>query len=264
MPQLSKLEHHQTQGRQWGRDLNPDETMTANEPKIIVALDFSTTGPAFDLLARIDPAQCRVKIGKEVFTRAGPAFVEQVAAEGFEIFLDLKYHDIPNTVAAACAAAADMGVWMMNVHASGGRKMMTAAAERLAVLTERPLLIGVTVLTSLGAEDIAEIGYSGSPADNVLRLAALAEDSGLDGVVCSPLEVAPLRTQCGSGFRLVTPGVRPAGASRDDQKRVMTPGDAIRAGASYLVIGRPITAAPDPLASLAAINAEVSAAQPPA
>ncbi|MBT8430290.1 MAG: orotidine-5'-phosphate decarboxylase, partial [Gammaproteobacteria bacterium] len=157
--------------------------MTPNDPRIIVALDFPATGPAFDLLAQVDPAQCRVKIGKEMFTRAGPTFVEEVAEEGFQIFLDLKYHDIPNTVAAACAAAADMGVWMMNVHASGGRKMMTAAAERLAVLTERPLLIGVTVLTSLGAEDVAEIGYSGSPADNVLRLAALAEDSGLDGVV---------------------------------------------------------------------------------
>ncbi len=234
--------------------------MTKDDPRVIVALDFPATGPAFDLLAHVDPAQCRVKIGKEMFTRAGPTFVEQVAAEGFEIFLDLKYHDIPNTVAAACAAAADMGVWMMNVHASGGRKMMTAAAERLAGLDTRPLLIGVTILTSLGQEDIAEIGYAGGPADNVLRLAELAEDSGLDGVVCSPLEVAPLRAQRSAAFRLVTPGVRPAGAAVNDQKRVMTPGDAIRAGASYLVIGRPITAASDPLASLTAINAEVAAA----
>jgi len=234
--------------------------MSSNEPRVIVALDFPTTGPAFDLLARIDPTQCRVKIGKEMFTRAGPAFVEQVAAEGFDIFLDLKYHDIPNTVAAACAAAADMGVWMVNVHASGGRKMMTAAAERLAGLDQRPLLIGVTILTSLVDDDLEEIGYSGSPADNVLRLAALAEESGLDGVVCSPLEVGPLRAQRSAGFRLVTPGVRPAGTSVDDQKRIMTPGDAIRAGASYLVVGRPITAAPDPLDSLIAINAEVAGA----
>lgn len=240
---------------------NSDKHMTPNDPRIIVALDFPATGPAFDLLAQIDPAQCRVKIGKEMFTRAGPTFVEEVAEEGFQVFLDLKYHDIPNTVAAACAAAADMGVWMMNVHASGGRKMMTAAAERLAVSgDERPLLIAVTILTSLGQEDISEIGYPGTPADNVLRLAALAEECGLDGVVCSPLEVAPLRSERSGDFRLVTPGVRPAGAAADDQQRIMTPGEAIRAGASYLVVGRPITAASDPLASLQAINAEVSAA----
>lgn len=234
--------------------------MNRNDPRVIVALDFAATGPALDLLAAIDPAECRVKIGKELFTRAGPSFVEHVVREGFEVFLDLKYHDIPNTVAAACAAAADLGVWMINVHASGGRKMMTAAADRLAQRTERPLLIAVTILTSLGQDDIAEVGYAGSPADNVRRLAALAEDSGLDGVVCSPLEVAPLRGERGPAFRLVTPGVRPAGAAQDDQKRIMTPGDAIRAGASYLVVGRPITAAPDPLASLRAINAEVVAA----
>lgn len=234
--------------------------MNASEPRVIVALDFPALQPALDLLAQIDPQQCRVKIGKEMFTRAGPALVEQVAGMGFEIFLDLKYHDIPNTVAAACEAAADMGVWMMNVHASGGREMMTTAAERLARRQRRPLLIGVTILTSLGQEDIAEIGYAGSPADNVRRLAALAEDSGLDGVVCSPLEVSPLRAERGAAFRLVTPGVRPAGASVDDQKRIMTPGDAIRAGASYLVVGRPITAADDPPAALKAINAEVEGA----
>ena len=234
--------------------------MNANDPRVIVALDFAAASSAMDLLDRLDPAQCRVKIGKEMFTRAGPTFVERVAARGFEIFLDLKYHDIPNTVAAACAAAADMGVWMMNVHASGGRKMMTAAAERLAKVDDRPSLIAVTILTSLGQEDIAEIGYQGTPADNVRRLAALAQDSGLDGVVCSPLEVAPLRTDRAATFLLVTPGVRPAGAATDDQKRVMTPGDAIRAGASYLVVGRPVTGAPDPLASLAAINAEVAEA----
>lgn len=234
--------------------------MSTPDPRVIVALDFPAVQPALDLLGKIDPTQCRVKIGKEMFTRAGPAFVEQVAGMGFEIFLDLKYHDIPNTVAAACDAAADLGVWMMNVHASGGRKMMAAAAERLAKRPRRPLLIGVTILTSLGEDDIAEIGYPGTPADNVLRLAALAEESGLDGVVCSPLEVGPLRAERGAGFRLVTPGVRPAGASVDDQKRIMTPGDAIRSGSSYLVIGRPITAAPDPLAALDAINGEIAAA----
>ncbi|MGB5570694.1 MAG: orotidine-5'-phosphate decarboxylase [Sedimenticolaceae bacterium] len=234
--------------------------MSSNDPRVIVALDFPSTDPALELLTRIDPAQCRVKIGKEMFTRAGPGFVEQVAALGFQVFLDLKYHDIPNTVAAACAAAADMGVWMMNVHASGGRKMLTAAAGRLAGLRERPLLVAVTILTSLGQDDIAEIGYQGTPAENVLRLAALAEDSGIDGVVCSPLEVESLRDERGGSFLLVTPGVRPAGAALDDQKRIMTPGDAIRAGSSYLVIGRPITAASDPVSSLEAINAEVSAA----
>ena len=234
--------------------------MDSTDPRIIIALDFPAVAPALDLLSRIDPAQCRVKIGKELFTRAGPRFIEQVAGRGFEVFLDLKYHDIPNTVAGAVRAAADMGVWMVNVHASGGRTMMTAAAERLAALPERPLLIAVTILTSLGQADIAEIGYTGTPADNVLRLAALAEDSGLDGVVCSPLEVPPLRSERSAGFHLVTPGVRPAGVAVDDQKRVMTPGDAIRAGASYLVVGRPITAAEDPLAALQAINAEVAQA----
>ena len=234
--------------------------MSSNDRRVIVALDFPDPAPAFDLLERIDPLQCRVKIGKEMFTRAGPDFVTQVARRGFDVFLDLKYHDIPNTVAAACAAAADLGVWMLNVHASGGRRMMEAAAGRLAQLTERPLLIGVTILTSLGEEDIAEIGYAGSPADNVRRLAALAEDSGLDGVVCSPLEVKALHAERGADFALVTPGVRPAGSAADDQKRIMTPGDAVRTGASYLVVGRPVTAADDPPASLAAINAEVAAA----
>lgn len=230
--------------------------------RIIVALDFPSETSAAAMLERLDPALCRVKIGKELFTRAGPAFVEQSVAKGFDVFLDLKYHDIPNTVAAACAAAADLGVWMVNVHAAGGRRMMSAAVERLAARASRPLLIGVTVLTSMAQEDIDEIGLSGTPAENVARLAALAESSGLDGVVCSPLEVGVLRAQRGADFRLVTPGVRPAGAAMDDQRRVMTPGDAIRAGASYLVIGRPITGADDPMASLAAINDEVAAAGP--
>ena len=225
--------------------------------RVVVALDFPTVAPAMDLLSGLEPDACRVKIGKELFTRAGPVFVEQVAAMGFDIFLDLKYHDIPNTVAAACAVAADLGVWMVNLHASGGRRMMVAAAERLARLSEPPLLIAVTVLTSLDQADIAEIGFAGSPAENVRRLAALADDSGLDGVVCSPLEVNALRAERSTGFHLVTPGVRPAGAASDDQRRIMTPGDAIAAGSSFLVVGRPITASADPSASLAVINAEV-------
>lgn len=234
--------------------------MSPADPRVIVALDYPAAEPALQLLARLDPTACRVKIGKELFTRTGPALVEQVVGRGFSVFLDLKYHDIPNTVASACAAAADLGIWMLNVHASGGRQMMQAAADRLAQYGHRPWLIAVTILTSLGQQDIAEVGYSGTPAENVSRLAALADDSGLDGVVCSPLEVEALRAQRSRGFHLVTPGVRPSGVSVDDQKRVMTPGDAIRAGSSYLVVGRPITAADDPPAALAAINAEVEAA----
>ncbi len=220
---------------------------------LIVALDFPSEEAALALLERLDPALCRVKIGKELFTRCGPRLVEGVVARGFEVFLDLKYHDIPNTVAAACDAAADLGVWMMNLHASGGRRMMEAAAERLARRGSRPLLIAVTILTSLGEEDLAEIGFHGGPAENVSRLARLSRDAGLDGVVCSPLEAAMLRADLGEGFRLITPGVRPGGAAVGDQKRVMTPRDALAAGASYLVIGRPITAAPEPLAALRAI-----------
>lgn len=229
-------------------------------PRVIVALDFPRGADALALVDRLDPAACRLKIGKEMFTREGPALVERMIGKGFDVFLDLKYHDIPNTVAAACAAAADLGVWMVNVHASGGRKMMETARERLEGFGQRPLLIAVTVLTSMGAEDLAEIGLGVSPESQVLRLAALAESSGLDGVVCSPREAAAIRAQAAPGFQLVTPGVRPASASLDDQKRVMTPGDAIRAGSDYLVVGRPITGAEDPLASLAAINAEVAEA----
>lgn len=228
-------------------------------PVVIVALDFPSADVAMALVERLDPTDCRLKVGKELFTRTGPAFIERLVAAGFDVFLDLKYHDIPNTVASACDAAADLGVWMLNVHAGGGRRMMEAAVERLARRRTRPVLIGVTILTSLGEPDIREVGFAGTPQDNVRRLALLAADSGLDGVVCSPLEVTSLRTSCGSGFLLVTPGVRPKGSALDDQRRVMTPGEAVRAGASYLVVGRPITAAEDPAASLAAINAEIAA-----
>ncbi len=224
---------------------------------VIVALDFPDQPSALSLVERLEPSLCRLKVGKELFTRLGPAFVEKLVGQGFDVFLDLKFHDIPNTVAAACEAAADLGVWMMNVHASGGRRMMEAARERLEGKSHRPRLIAVTILTSLGEEDIREIGFSGSPGENVLRLAALARSSGLDGVVCSPLEAAVIRDQAGSDFLLVTPGVRPAAASLDDQKRVMTPADAMAAGSSYLVIGRPVTAAKDPLKALEDINATI-------
>ena len=232
------------------------------DPRIIVALDFPAAEPALTLVAGLDPALCRLKVGKEMFTRLGPRFVEQLAARGFDIFLDLKFHDIPNTVAAACDAAADLGVWMINLHASGGRRMMEAARERLERRGSRPLLVAVTILTSLGSADIAEVGFSGTPADNVLRLARLTAGCGLDGIVCSPREASAVRPEVGPDFLLVTPGVRPAGASRDDQQRVMTPLEALQGGADLLVIGRPVTAAPDPLASLQAIQAEIAAFQP--
>jgi len=224
---------------------------------VIVALDFPNEAKALALVDRLDASLCRLKVGKELFTRLGPAFVEKLVGRGFDVFLDLKFHDIPNTVAAACDAAADLGVWMMNLHASGGRKMMQTARERLEGKTHQPKLIAVTILTSLGEEDIHEIGFSGTPGENVLRLAALAESSGLDGVVCSPLEAAAIREQAAEDFLLVTPGVRPATASLDDQKRVMTPADAMAAGSSYLVIGRPVTAADDPLQALKDINASL-------
>jgi len=223
-------------------------------------LDFPESGPAFELIERVAPDECRLKIGKEMFTRLGPDFVRAVVARGFDVFLDLKFHDIPNTVAGACAAAADLGVWMLNVHASGGRRMLEAARAGVEVGSGRPLLVAVTILTSLSAEDIAAIGFQGTPQENVLRLAGIAQDAGLDGVVCSPRETGALRERCGADFRLVTPGVRPANSAGDDQRRVMTPGDAIRSGASYLVIGRPITAAADPRAALRRITAEVAQA----
>ncbi len=224
------------------------------DPRIIVALDFPEAGQALSLVARLDPAQCRLKVGKELFARGGPALVEALQGKGFEVFLDLKFHDIPNTVAKACKVAADLGVWMVNVHALGGKKMMVAAREAVAAASHRPRLIAVTVLTSMGDADLLEIGLQGSPEDNVRRLARLAQSAGLDGVVCSPREVAMLRGTIGGDFQLVTPGVRPAGAALNDQARVATPEDALRMGASYLVIGRPITQADDPLAALTAIN----------
>ncbi len=227
-------------------------------PRVIVALDFPESGAAMELVSGLDPKLCRLKVGKEMFTRLGPAFVEQLAGKGFDIFLDLKFHDIPNTVAAACAAAADLGVWMTNVHASGGRKMMEAASNRLQQLQSAPLLVAVTILTSLGQDDIAEIGYPGTPAENVLRLAKMADSSGMDGIVCSPLEAQEVRPLVRGEFRLVTPGVRPASAVKDDQKRVMTPADAIQNGADFLVIGRPITGAEDPLQALRDIQSEIS------
>ncbi|AGA90489.1 orotidine 5''-phosphate decarboxylase, subfamily 1 [Thioflavicoccus mobilis 8321] len=228
------------------------------DPRIIVALDFPAEGPALALADQLDPKRCRLKVGKELFTRLGPSFVARLQDLGFEVFLDLKFHDIPNTVAAACAAAADLGVWMVNVHASGGRAMMEAARARMAEFAKSPHLIGVTVLTSLDGDDLAAIGCPGEPAERVVQLAGLAAEAGLGGIVCSPREAAMVRAALGPGFLLVTPGVRPSIAASGDQKRVMTPSEALAAGADYLVIGRPITAAPDPLAALSAIEAELA------
>jgi orotidine-5'-phosphate decarboxylase len=232
--------------------------LQTTDPRVIVALDFADLGPARELVRRVDPSLCRLKVGKEMYTRYGPHFVGELTKAGFDVFLDLKFHDIPSTVAAACAAAADLGVWMVNVHASGGRKMMEAARERVARSSHRPLLIAVTVLTSLGQADIEEVGFTGSPEANALRLAALTKTAGLDGVVCSPREAAAIRGAVGPGFLLVTPGVRPASAALDDQQRVMTPADAVAAGADYLVIGRPVTQSPDPVGVLRDLAAQLA------
>lgn len=226
-------------------------------PRVIVALDYAEAKAALTLVERLDPALCRLKVGKELFTVAGPGLVEALVQRGFAVFLDLKYHDIPNTVANACRAAAALGVWMVNVHALGGRAMLAAAREALMREKLPPRLVAVTVLTSMTASDLDELGISGSPLEAVVRLAKIARSCGLDGVVCSAQEAAVLRRECGSAFCLVTPGIRPAQAGRDDQQRVTTPRAAIDSGADYLVIGRPISQAGDPLTALEAINREI-------
>lgn len=230
-----------------------------NSP-VIVALDFPSAELALALASRLSPQLCRLKVGKELFTRCGPSLVEHLQGMGFEVFLDLKFHDIPNTVAGAVRAAGELGVWMVNVHAGGGRRMMEAAAESLAQLATRPLLIGVTVLTSMSQEDLAELGYSETPAERVLRLAELAASSGMDGVVCSAMEAPDLRREQGENFCLVTPGIRLAGDDTGDQRRVLTPADAVAAGSDYLVIGRSVTGADDPLAALRRIHSELGPA----
>jgi len=227
------------------------------DPKVIVALDFDSADETFNLVDQLKPSMCRVKVGKQLFTREGPQLVKNLIAKGYDVFLDLKFHDIPNTVAHACAAAADLGAWMINIHAQGGPSMMQAARDAVGHSAQKPLLIGVTILTSLNADEIRAIGLQGSTEDNVMRLAKLAQESGLDGVVCSPLEVLSLRDQLNANFKLVTPGIRPAGSSKDDQKRVMTPKTALAAGSDYIVIGRPITQSKRPLAALQSILNEI-------
>ncbi len=230
-----------------------------SDPKIIVALDFANPMHALALADRLDPASCALKVGKELFVIAGPEPVRWMIERGFRVFLDLKFHDIPNTVAQACTAATSLGVWMLNVHAAGGRAMLAAAREAVTSAAAGqgrppPLLIAVTVLTSLADSDLREIGVAGTAAQQAQDLARLAASCGLDGVVCSAVEAPALRAAQGRGFKLVTPGIRPAGSARDDQARIVTPEGAVANGADYLVIGRPITQAADPRAALDAIN----------
>ena len=230
-----------------------------HKKRLIVALDFADATSALDLAVRLDPAECRVKVGKQLHTAAGPQVIDVLMQRGFDVFLDLKFHDIPNTVASACRVAASQGVWMINVHASGGRSMLLAAREAVDGCKVKPLLIGVTVLTSLSDGEMSEIGFTGTAADNVMRLAKLTKECGLDGVVCSAQEASSLKASLGAEFQLVTPGIRLEGDAMGDQQRVITPLDAIRLGADYLVIGRSITLAKDPIATLNMINRQLAA-----
>lgn len=243
--------------------MNPlitDFTPPAQLTPVIVALDFADARTTLDFVRRLDPSLCQIKIGKELFTATGQNLAESLINQGFKLFLDLKYHDIPNTVAAACKAAADMGVWMVDMHVSGGRRMMEAAVEAVANCRNKPLMTGVTVLTSMERSDLAEIGFTQPVEELVMRWAKLAQSSGLDGVVCSAQEAAELRAELSNEFLLVTPGIRLDTASNnDDQRRIMTPAQALAAGSSYLVMGRPVTRAEDPVAVLRHVNALAAA-----
>ena len=229
------------------------------DPKVVVALDFNDQQKALSFVDQLDPGMCRLKVGKEMFTYFGPEFVKSLVARDFDVFLDLKFHDIPNTVAKACRAAADLGVWMVNVHASGGPVMMERARQELEEFgSARPKLIAVTVLTSMDKSQLATTGIDLEPKEQVLRLAQLTKDSGLDGVVCSAQEAELLKNKIGQDFLLVTPGIRPVGSDAGDQQRIMTPEKAISVGVDYMVIGRPITQADNPLAVLKSINESIS------
>ncbi|MFY8349458.1 orotidine-5'-phosphate decarboxylase [Pseudoalteromonas sp. SSM20] len=230
-----------------------------HDAKVLIALDYADEQSALEFVKRVSPQDCRLKVGKEMFTYFGPQFVKKLIDLGFDVFLDLKFHDIPNTVAKAVTAAAELGVWMVNVHASGGPEMMRKAKEALAKYgDDAPLLIAVTILTSMDEAELKRLGVDKTPAEQVQFLAQLAKESGLDGVVCSAQEASVLKSTLGQGFKLVTPGIRPAGSDKGDQKRVMTPREAIDAGSDYLVIGRPITQSEDPQATLIEINKTLS------
>lgn len=240
--------------------MKPAETTSriVTHSPVVVALDYDDRNNALAFVDRIEPGTCRLKVGKEMFTRFGPQFVQDLHQRGFDVFLDLKFHDIPNTVAKAVAAAADMGVWMVNVHASGGARMMRAAREALQPFGDAaPLLIAVTVLTSMEASDLGELGIGLSPVDYAERLARLTQACGLDGVVCSAQEAIRFKNELGADFKLVTPGIRPEGSEAGDQRRIMTPQAALHAGVDYMVIGRPITQAQDPAQALRAILASL-------
>ncbi|MDT3412308.1 orotidine-5'-phosphate decarboxylase [Kosakonia cowanii] len=225
---------------------------------VVVALDYANRDSALAFVDRIDPRDCRLKVGKEMFTLFGPQFVRELQQRGFDIFLDLKFHDIPNTAAHAVKAAADLGIWMVNVHASGGARMMTAAKEALLPFgADAPLLIAVTVLTSMEASDLEDIGITATPAEHAERLARLTQQCGLDGVVCSAQEAVRFKSELGQSFKLVTPGIRPQGSDAGDQRRIMTPEQALQAGVDYMVIGRPVTQSADPAQTLKAINASL-------
>jgi orotidine-5'-phosphate decarboxylase len=230
--------------------------------RVIVPLDFPDASSALALASRLDAKLCRVKVGKELFTAAGPDVVARLHDRGFEVLLDLKYHDIPNTVAGACRAAARLGVWMLNVHASGGEAMLRAAREAVNGFAHPPLLIAVTILTSLSDSDLERIGMTGGAGRNVERLARVAAGCGLDGVVCSAQEGPMLRSAVGAAFKLVTPGIRLEGSVADDQSRTVTPVEAVRLGADYLVIGRPITGSRDPVATLESIRKSLQEGTP--
>jgi orotidine 5''-phosphate decarboxylase, subfamily 1 len=228
------------------------------ESPVVVALDYNNRDSALAFVDRIDPRDCRLKVGKEMFTLFGPQIVRDLQQRGFEVFLDLKFHDIPNTTAHAVAAAAELGVWMVNVHASGGARMMTAAREALVPFgKDAPLLIAVTVLTSMEASDLRDLGVTLSPAEHAERLARLTQNCGLDGVVCSAQEAVRFKAELGQAFKLVTPGIRPEGSDAGDQRRIMTPEQALAAGVDYMVIGRPVTQSADPALTLKAINASL-------
>ena len=230
------------------------QNMTSHLSPVIVALDFADEKQTLQFVRQLSPELCQIKIGKELFTATGRHLVEQLVNQGFKVFLDLKYHDIPNTVASACKIAAQMGIWMVDMHAGGGQRMMEAAAEAVSQFQQRPYLIGVTVLTSMTQTDLAQTGVDRSIDEQVMHLARLSQQSGLDGVVCSAQEAVILRDQLGKEFLLVTPGIRLNSKSEDDQRRIMTPKEALAAGSSYLVMGRPITRSADPVLLLQQIN----------
>ncbi len=235
-----------------------NQTCVMTHSPVIVALDYDDANAALAFVDRLDPRDCRLKVGKEMFTFNGPQFVKSLHERGFDVFLDLKFHDIPNTVARAVAASAEMGVWMVNVHASGGARMMEAARNSLEVYgKDVPLLTAVTVLTSMDESDLIGVGINATPAEHAERLALLTKQCGLDGVVCSAHEAIRLKDLCGNDFKLVTPGIRPLGSDIGDQRRIMTPQDAVKAGVDYMVIGRPITRSDNPTLTLQQINQSI-------